>query len=224
MLLCATQKTDSRLKFSRKECSMTLSKPFMMSILLAAMCALLAPVAQAKTEAKKDKADKKDTPAVLNFTVKDIQGKDVNLADYQGKVILMVNVASKCGYTPQYEGLEKIYKKYQDQGFVILGFPANNFGHQEPGTNLEIAQFCRSKYDVTFPMFSKISVKGDDQAPLYQYLTGKETDPKFAGEVKWNFEKFLIGKDGKIVERFRSKVTPESEEMVKAVEKELAVK
>jgi len=130
----------------------------------------------------------------LGFKMKSIAGKEVDLAEYKGKVVLMVNVASRCGYTPQYEGLEKLYEKYKDQGFVIIGFPANNFGGQEPGSNEQIKTFCTSKYNVTFPMMSKISVKGDDQHPLYKMLTSEK------GEVKWNFNKFLIGKDGKIIE------------------------
>ena len=123
---------------------------------------------------------------------------------YKGKVVLFVNVASRCGLTPQYEALEAIYKKYQDQGFVVLGFPANEFGHQEPGTNEEIVKFCQSKYSVDFPMFAKIVVKGEGISPLYDYLTSAETDPKFAGPISWNFEKFLVGRDGQVVEPIQS--------------------
>lgn len=177
-----------------------------------------------KSSDKSDGKEKKEAPAVLNFTMNSLEGKPVNLADYQGKVILMVNTASKCGYTKQYKGLEEVYKKYKDQGLVVLGFPANNFGGQEPGSDEEIATFCERNYGVTFPMFSKISVKGDDKAPLYKHLTEKETNPDSPGEVKWNFEKFLIGKDGKIVGRYLSKVTPESEELTGAIEKQLASK
>jgi glutathione peroxidase len=144
--------------------------------------------------------------------VQDIDGKDVDLSQYKGKVVMIVNVASKCGYTPQYKGLEALYKKYEGQGFVILGFPANNFKGQEPGTNEEIKQFCTSKYNVTFPMMSKISVKGEDQAPLYKMLTGEK------GEVTWNFNKFLVGKDGKLIEHFDSKVKPEDAKLTGAVE------
>ena len=183
------------------------------------VCIFLASLVCAADDAKKASDS---VPAALNFTMKSLDGQDVNLAKYQGKVILMVNTASKCGYTPQYKDLEALYKKYQDKGLVILGFPANDFGHQEPGTNEQIATFCHDNYDVTFDMFSKISVKGAEKAPLYQYLTEEKTDPKFPGEVKWNFEKFLIGKDGTIVARYRSKVTPMSDEVVKAVEAELA--
>jgi glutathione peroxidase len=158
-------------------------------------------------------------PPVYNFTMKNIAGQDVPLSKYAGKVVLMVNVASKCGFTPQYAGLEKLYEKYADKGFVIVGFPANDFKQQEPGTDEEISQFCTTKYGVKFDMFSKIVVLGDQKAPLYQYLTANAPEK---GEVKWNFEKFLIGKDGHIVARYRSKITPESDEMVKAIEAELA--
>jgi glutathione peroxidase len=154
----------------------------------------------------------------LDFTVKDIDEKDVSLSDYKGKVVLIVNVASKCGFTPQYTALEATYRKYKDQGFVILGFPANNFMSQEPGTDAEIQQFCKRTYDVTFPMFSKISVKGDDQAPLYKFLTDKAANPATGGDIKWNFTKFLVGRDGKIVARFESPVKPESPEVVSAIE------
>ena len=159
--------------------------------------------------------------SVYDFTMKDIDGKDTSLAQYRGKVLLLVNVASRCGFTPQYEGLEKVYLKYKDRGLVILGFPANNFMSQEPGTNEEIKTFCSLKYNVTFPMFSKISVKGDDIHPLYKYLTDKQSNPQFGGDVKWNFNKFLIGRDGKIVGRFEPAVKPESEEVTKVIEKAL---
>ena len=158
---------------------------------------------------------------VLDFTLNSIDGKPAPLTQYQGKVVLIVNVASRCGYTPQYTGLEKVYEKYKDQGFVILGFPANNFGAQEPGTNEEIKTFCSSKYNVTFPMYSKISVKGADIHPLYQFLTDKQTNPATAGDIKWNFTKFLVGKDGKVIARFESAVTPESPEVTSAIEKAL---
>jgi glutathione peroxidase len=158
--------------------------------------------------------------AVYSFTLNSIDGTPAPLADYKGKVVLLVNVASQCGYTPQYSALEAIYEKYKDRGFVILGFPANNFGAQEPGTNEEIKTFCTRKYSVTFPMYSKISVKGADQAPLYAYLT-KETPAGIAGEIKWNFTKFLVDRDGKVVQRFESAVTPDSQEVVAAIEKEL---
>lgn len=133
-------------------------------------------------------------------------------------MILLVNVASKCGYTPQYSALEAIYEKYKDQGFVILGFPANNFGHQEPGTNPEIKTFCSSKYNVTFPLYAKVSVKGKDQTPLYQYLT-KDANPSVAGAIQWNFTKFLVDRDGHVVQRFEPEVTPDSPQVVGAIEK-----
>ena len=155
---------------------------------------------------------------VYNFTLPSIDGEPTSLANYKGKVILLVNVASKCGFTPQYSALESLYEKYKDQGLVILGFPANNFGAQEPGTNAEIKRFCSTKYSVTFPMFSKISVKGDDTAPLYQYLTEK-ANPAVAGEIKWNFTKFLVDREGHIVARFEPKTTPDSPEVVAEVEK-----
>ena len=168
-------------------------------------------------------SDVKVAPA-LNFVMKDIDGKVVNLARYQGKAILMVNVASKCGYTPQYAGLEKLYEKYKAKGLVILGFPANEFMQQEPGTNAEIKTFCTGKYNVTFPMFSKIVVKGEGVNPLYKYLTSKETDEKFAGDITWNFNKFLLDRSGAVVARFDSKVTPDSTELVAAIEAALAEK
>jgi len=158
----------------------------------------------------------------LSFVVKDIKGNDYDLSQLKGKVVMIVNVASECGNTPQYEALEKLYEQHKDEGLVILGFPANNFGGQEPGSNEEIQKFCTSKYSVTFPMMSKISVKGDDKAPLYKYLTDKSTGGEFAGEVKWNFAKFLVGKDGKVVARFDPKTKPDSKEVTKAVEHALA--
>jgi glutathione peroxidase len=157
---------------------------------------------------------------IYSFTLNSIDGKPAPLADYKGKVVLVVNVASQCGYTPQYSALEATYEKYKDQGFVILGFPANNFGAQEPGTNEEIKTFCTRKYSVTFPMYSKISVKGADQAPLYAYLT-KETGPGLTGDIQWNFTKFLIDRNGKVVKRFEPAVTPDSKEVVEAIEKQL---
>lgn len=154
--------------------------------------------------------------SVHEFSMKTIDGKTVSLADYKGKVVLFVNVASRCGYTPQYAGLENLYKKYKDQGFVIVGVPANNFGGQEPGTDEEIKQFCTRTYNVTFPMLSKVSVKGGDITPLYAYLTSAK-----GGDVKWNFTKFLVGKDGKVMERFEPGVAPESPELAAAIQKAL---
>lgn len=162
--------------------------------------------------------------SVLDFKVRDIDGKDVKLRKYKGNVLLVVNVASKCGYTPQYEGMQATYAKYKDRGFSILAFPANNFGSQEPGTAAEIKEFCESKYKVTFPLFAKISVKGEDQDPLFQFLTGKETNPNFAGDITWNFNKFLVDRKGKVVARFSSKDTPDGEAVTAAIEKYLAIK
>lgn len=160
--------------------------------------------------------------SVYEFTMRDIDGKDVRLDAYKGKVMMIVNTASKCGYTPQYEGLQALYDKNKDKGFVILGFPANNFMGQEPGTEAEIKEFCTLKYKVTFPMFAKISVKGPDQHPLYNFLTNKATDAAFAGDISWNFNKFLLDRNGKVVARFDSKDTPEGEAVTAAVEKYLA--
>ena len=157
---------------------------------------------------------------LYSFTLNSIDGKPAPLADYKGKVVLIVNVASQCGYTPQYSALEAIYEKYKDRGFVIVGFPANNFGAQEPGTNAEIKTFCSRKYNVTFPMYAKISVKGSDQAPLYAYLT-KETGTGIAGEIKWNFTKFLVDRNGNVVQRFEPAVTPDSTEVTTSIEKQL---
>lgn len=157
---------------------------------------------------------------VHDFTLKSIEGKDAPLSAYKGKVVLFVNVASKCGYTPQYTGLQSLYDKYKDKGLVIVGVPANNFGSQEPGTNEEIQTFCSRTYNVNFPMMSKVSVKGSDITPLYGYLTAAPAP--IGGDVKWNFTKFLVGKDGKPVARFESKVTPDSPELTSAVERALA--
>jgi len=160
-----------------------------------------------------------ETASPLMGEMKSIDGKPVDLASYKGKVVLVVNVASRCGATPQYAGLQKLYDAHKDKGFVILGFPANDFGAQEPGSDAEIAAFCTKDYGVSFPMFSKITVKGQDKAPLYKALT-ESADP--AGEVGWNFEKFLIGKDGKVKGRFKTRVSPDDAALVKAIEAELA--
>jgi glutathione peroxidase len=160
-------------------------------------------------------------PAALNFTMNSIDGKAVDLSRYQGQVVLMVNVASQCGFTPQYEGLEDLHKKYAAKGLKILGFPSNDFGQQEPGTNGEIAEFCKKNYGVEFDMFSKIVVKGAGQSPLYKYLT---TLPKFPGQVDWNFEKFLIGRNGEVIGRFKSEVEPTSNQLLNAIETALSGK
>ena len=158
---------------------------------------------------------------VHDFTLNSIEGQSTPLASFKGKVVLLVNVASRCGFTPQYAGLEALYEKYKDRGFVIVGIPANNFGAQEPGTNQEIKTFCTSKYHVTFPMMAKVSVKGDDITPLYAFLTDKMANPKTGGEIGWNFTKFLIGPDGKVLARFDSEVEPDSKDLTSAIEKAL---
>jgi glutathione peroxidase len=166
-------------------------------------------------------ADTAGCPAALDYRMKSIDGKDVDLCGYKGNVVLVVNVASKCGLTPQYKGLEALYEKYKGKGFEILGFPANDFGAQEPGTESEIKQFCSTNYGVTFPMFSKITVVGDQRHPLYKYLTSGGGDPAIAGDVKWNFQKYLIDRNGKLTAVFSPKVTPEDPELVSAIEKAL---
>ena len=159
---------------------------------------------------------------VYSFKMKNIDGKDVPLKKYKGNVLLIVNTASLCGNTPQYAALESLYEQYKGQGFRILGFPANNFAQQEPGNNGQIKEFCTSKYNVTFDMFSKISVKQPDQAPLYTYLTDKTTDPQFGGDIEWNFAKFLIGRDGTILNRFPAGHSPASDDVVTAIKAALA--
>jgi glutathione peroxidase len=156
--------------------------------------------------------------SIYDFTVKDIDGNEVSLERFRGKVIMIVNVASKCGFTPQYEGLQSIYERYKDKDFVILGFPANNFFGQEPDTDDAIKSFCTLNYGVSFPMFSKISVKGKTIHPLYRYLTSKKTNPEFGGSITWNFNKFLVDREGRIVARFQSKQKPESSEVVEVLE------
>ncbi len=169
-------------------------------------------------------ADSNITPAedadALAFTMTDIDGNEKDLDDYRGDVILMVNVASKCGLTPQYEALEALYRERKDEGFTVLAFPANNFMGQEPGSNLEIKQFCSAEYDVTFPMFAKISVKGDDKHPLYQMLTG-QPDP-IGGAVSWNFQKYLVDRDGMVVAKFGPRTKPGDEELVTKLNELLA--
>lgn len=168
-----------------------------------------------------DAADKPAAPAapksVYDFTVKDINGKPVKLDRYKGKTLLIVNTASKCGNTPQYASLEKLYQKYKGQGLRILAFPANNFGQQEPGSDGQIKEFCTAQYKTTFDLFSKVDVKGANQVPLYKYLTSKETDPKFAGDVEWNFAKFLIGRDGKVINRFQAGADPLTPDVEKTI-------
>jgi glutathione peroxidase len=160
--------------------------------------------------------------SVYDYTLKSIDGQPTPLSDFHGKVLLLVNVASRCGYTPQYTALESLYEKYKDRGLVIVGVPANNFMGQEPGTNEEIKTFCTKKYNVTFPMMSKLSVKGDDKTPLYQFLTSKTEDPKFGGEIQWNFTKFLFDRNGNALARFEPAVKPDSPEVISAIESALA--
>lgn len=178
-------------------------------------------VAQTTTTPTTPQATKKGVPAVLNFTMKSLDGNDVNLSKYSGKVILVVNTASRCGYTKQFGGLQALNEKYAGQGLAVLGFPSNDFGGQDPGTDEQIGAFCKKNYGVSFDMFSKVTVKGENKAPFFKYLTDAQTNPASPGEIGWNFEKFLISRDGKIIGRYKSKVAPDSPELVKAVEAEL---
>ena len=159
---------------------------------------------------------------VHDIKLNTLDGKPTSLGAYKGKVVLLVNVASKCGLTPQYEALQKVHDKYKDKGFTVIGVPCNDFGGQEPGTSEEIQEFCSSKYNVTFPLMEKVHVKGEEQHPLYARLTGKGAE--FPGDIKWNFVKFLIGRDGQVLKRFEPRTTPDSEEVVKAIEAALAAK
>ncbi len=176
--------------------------------LLAGVCAVVA-VAQAA---------EKSVPPVLNFKMKSLQGKEVDLSKYQGKVVLIVNVASRCGATPQYDQLQDLHDKYSEKGLSVLGFPCNQFGKQEPGSSEDIAKFCKDNYAVTFDMFDKVDVNGEEAAPLYKLLTSPESDPKFAGKIGLNFEKFLIGRNGEIVARFKTGVKPDAPEVIQAIE------
>ncbi|TWU67403.1 glutathione peroxidase [Crateriforma conspicua] len=176
------------------------------------------------TSARADKAESDEHECALNFEVKNIEGESVDLEDYEGNVVLIVNVASKCGLTPQYENLQAMYEKYKDQGFVILGFPCNQFAGQEPWEESKILEFCTGEYNVSFPMFSKLEVNGDGAAPLYKFLTSQDVKPKGAGKVSWNFEKFLIDREGNLVNRFEPRTKPDDKIVVKAVEAELAKK
>ena len=188
-----------------------------MKRLLLALSAFLAACGAAKP--KTDYSHFKEAPVdggkFYSFTMKDIDGKDMPLSAYKGKVCLVVNVASKCGNTPQYKGLEESYQKLHDKGFEVLGFPANNFGHQEPGNEAQIKEFCSLTYGVKFPMFAKISVKGDDIDPLYKYLT---TETDFKGDIGWNFGKFLVNREGKVVARFSPTTHVESPEVMNAIQ------
>ncbi|HEY2382131.1 MAG TPA: glutathione peroxidase [Terriglobia bacterium] len=189
----------------------------MRNILLAAILVVAAAglqTAQTKNGGK--------VPDVLSFKMNSLNGQPVDLSKYKGKVVLIVNTASECGYTYQYEGLQKLHQKYAAQGLALLGFPSNDFGQQEPGSDGEIQQFCKANYGVTFDLFSKVPVLGAGKVPLFDYLTSRTTDPKFPGEIQWNFEKFLIGRDGQIIGRFRSAVEPESHDVTAAIEAALA--
>ncbi len=188
------------------------------------VCLLAGLLAYVPAAARADSKGDAKVGSVLDHKMKGIDGKDVDLAKYKGNVVLIVNVASRCGLTPQYSGLERVYEKYKDQGFVIIGVPANEFGGQEPGTDEQISKFCTDKYNVTFPMLSKVVVKGKGITPLYEQLTKKEKDPKLNGDIKWNFTKFLVGRNGEVVGRFEPRTTPEAPEVTKAIEAELTKK
>jgi glutathione peroxidase len=159
--------------------------------------------------------------SVYDYELNSINYERVHLRDFKGKVLMIVNVASRCGYTPQYADLENLYRRHKDKGFVIVGVPSNDFGQGEPGTDPEIKQFCRRTYDVTFPMMSKVSITGNNRLPLYQYLTDETQNPKTGGDIQWNFTKFLVGRDGTIVARFDPKMSPNDPALVKAVENAL---
>ncbi|MBM81354.1 MAG: glutathione peroxidase [Planctomycetaceae bacterium] len=180
--------------------------------------------ADKESKGKGGKKAKGKVPKVLKHKMKSLTGKTVDLKQYQGKVLMIVNTASECGATPQYEQLQALHEKYKNKGLAVLGFPCNQFGAQEPGDEEEIAQFCKKNYGVTFDMFSKVDVNGKKQAPLFKQLTAKEGFAKDPGPVKWNFEKFLVARDGSIVGRFRTGTKPDAPEVLKAIEKELSTK
>lgn len=179
----------------------------------ALICALLVLTTFAQADEK--------VPAALNFTMKSLAGKDIDLAKYKGKVLLIANTASECGLTPQYEQLQAVHEKYGKKGVAVLGFPCNQFGSQEPGSAAEITTFCKENYGVTFDMFAKIEVNGDGACPLYKHLTTQIVKPKGPGKVSWNFEKFVIGRDGKVVARFEPRTKPDADEVVAVLEAEL---
>jgi len=194
---------------------------------LAAHLAILGILAFSQPVSAEDQATGKPagkTSAALKFKVQSLEGKEVDLAQYQGKVVLVVNVASKCGLTPQYEALESLYEKYNGQGLVILGFPCNQFRGQEPGGAEEIRKFCTTNYKVTFPLMAKVEVNGPAACDLYKYLKALDAKPKGVGDISWNFEKFVIGRDGKVVARFQPRTTPDAAEVISVIEKELAKK
>ncbi len=181
-------------------------------------CVLAFSISVPVVAGDKSKKKKVVSPA-LGFTMKNIDGQDVSLGDYKGAVLLLVNVASECGLTRQYKDLETFYKKYKDQGVKVLAFPANNFGAQEPGTNKEIKQFCKTRFDVTFDLFSKVSVKGDDMCDLYEYLTSTSKNGEFGGEIQWNFQKFLVDREGRVVARWEPRENPMADKIVQFVER-----
>jgi glutathione peroxidase len=188
---------------------------------IALVCGLGAGTLNAQESPDSSTEKSQASPSMLDIVVEDIDGNEVDLAEYEGRVVLVVNVASKCGLTKQYAGLEALYDKYSEKGLVILGFPCNQFGGQEPGDEQEIKTFCQTKYDVSFPMFSKIDVNGDARHDLYQRLTSSDTEPVGAGDISWNFEKFLIDRSGNVVARFAPRTAPDDEQLVAAIEKAL---
>lgn len=197
----------------------------MRTLLLFALLLLPIGTAAMADDSSTDAKDEKDWPAALDFEMKTLDGKPVHLAEkYEGKVVLLVNVASKCGFTPQYGGLQELHEKYADEGLAIVGVPCNQFGGQEPGTASDIQEFCQANYGVEFDMLEKVNVKRSkpDQAPLYEYLTDKEELPGIGSDIKWNFEKFLIGRDGKVIAHYRSMTSPTSKKLSKAIEEALA--
>jgi glutathione peroxidase-family protein len=189
------------------------------TILLALVIITICLVVGKQLHAAKEMIAKKKTrTTVYDFPLKTIDGEDITLEDYKGKLLLIVNVASRCGFTSQYKGLEKLYQDYKDQGLVVIGFPANNFGSQEPGSNEEIQRFCSTTFNVSFPMMAKISVKGKDSHPLYQYLTSKKSGHKFGGGISWNFNKFIISREGEILGRFGSMTKPMDKKVLRVIE------
>lgn len=191
------------------------------SLVRSAACCTIALLALGGVARADEVEQATKVPAALNFTMKTLDGKEVKLSDYKGKVVLIVNVASKCGLTPQYEQLQALHKKYAKQGLAILGFPCNQFGSQEPGSAEEIRSFCTKNYGVEFDMFAKIEVNGDGACDLYKYLTKLETKPKGPGKIAWNFEKFLIDRHGDVVARFEPRTKPDDPLVIKLIEQEL---
>ena len=194
-----------------------------MKIVLVSLLGIAAWVSAAAALADEKKGDQKVSP-VLNFKMKALDGKDMDLSKLQGKVVMFVNVASQCGLTPQYKGLEALHEKYGKDGLVIVGVPANEFGQQEPGTDAEIKEFCTTNYGVKFTMLSKVVVKGSGICPLFRFLSEKETNGQFAGPITWNFEKFLVGRNGAVVARFAPRVTPDDAKVTGKIEEELKKK